>query len=60
MSPAGSLWRDIETYLAKNPGLFSFVRLAYASGLRTDVPFEVEYGVLAEGEFRAVIFPNVA
>jgi hypothetical protein len=58
LSPLGNLWRDIESYLAANPGLFCFVRLAYPSGVRTDVPVEVEYGVLAEGQLRTVIFPN--
>ena len=58
LSPLGSLWRDIETYLARNPGLYCFVRLAYSPGLPSDVPVEVEYGLVAEGRFRAVIFPN--
>jgi hypothetical protein len=58
LSPTGALWRDIEPYLAANPGLFCFVRLAYPRGISTDVPAEVEYGVMAEGQFRTVIFPN--
>jgi hypothetical protein len=58
LSPTGMLWRDIESYLAGNPGLFCFVRLAYPRGTSTDVPTEVEYGVMAEGQFRSVIFPN--
>ncbi|HET8684382.1 MAG TPA: hypothetical protein VFM54_21285 [Micromonosporaceae bacterium] len=58
LSPLGALWRDIESYLAKHPGLFCFVRLAYPSGVPTDVPSEVEYGVVAEGQLRTVIFPN--
>lgn len=45
LSPMGTLWRDIESYLAANPGLFCFVRLAYPRGTSTDVPAEVEYGV---------------
>jgi hypothetical protein len=52
------LWRDIESYLAANPGLFCFVRLAYPRGTPTDVPTEAEYGIMAEGQFRTVIFPN--
>ena len=44
--PAG---RDIQSYLAANPGLFCFVRLAYPHQTSTDVPAEVEYGVMAEG-----------
>jgi hypothetical protein len=28
-SGAGNLWRDIETYLAANAGVFAFVRLIY-------------------------------
>lgn len=58
LSPLGALWRDIESYLAAHPGLFCFVRLAYPPGTPTDVPTEVEYGVMAEGQLRTVIFPN--
>jgi len=58
LSPLGSLWRDLESYLAENPGLFCFVRLIYAQGDSSDVQVEVEYGLLAEGHFRTVIFPN--
>lgn len=58
LSPLGALWRDIESYLAANPGLFCFVRLAYPPQTSTDVPAEVEYGVMAERQFRTVIFPN--
>jgi hypothetical protein len=58
LSPLGMLWRDIESYLAANPGLFCFVRLAYQRGAQTDVPIEAEYGIMAEGQFRTVIFPN--
>jgi len=58
LSPTGALWRDIESYLAANPGLLCFVRLAYPRGTSTDVSAEVEYGVRAEGQFRTVIFPN--
>jgi hypothetical protein len=58
LSPLGALWRDIESYLAAHPDLFCFVRLVYPRGTPTDVPTEVEYGVMAEGQLRAVIFPN--
>ena len=58
LSPLGALWRDIESYLAANPGLFCFVRLAYPRGNLTDIPDEVEYGIMAEGQLRTVIFPN--
>jgi len=58
LSPLGALWRDIESYLAANPGLFCFVCLAYRRETSTDVPAEVEYGVMAERQFRTVIFPN--
>jgi hypothetical protein len=58
LSPLGGLWRDIESYLAANPGLYCFVRLVYPAGVSTDVPVEVEYGVAAEGQFRVVVFPN--
>jgi len=58
LSPLGMLWRDIESYLAANPGLFCFVRLSYLRGIPTDVPAEAEYGIKAEGQFRTVIFPN--
>ena len=58
LSPLGALWRDIESYLAANPGLFCFVRLAYPPETSTDVPAEVEYGLMAEGQFLTVIFPN--
>jgi hypothetical protein len=58
LSPLGALWRDIESYLAANPDLFCFVRLAYPRETSTDVPAEVEYGLIAEGQFRTVIFPN--
>ena len=58
LSPLGFLWRDIESYLAVNPGLYCFVRLVYPVGTSTDIPVEVEYGVAAEGQFRVVVFPN--
>ena len=58
LSPLGALWRDIESYLAANPGLFCFVRLAYPCETPTDTPAEVEYGVMTEGQLRTVIFPN--
>lgn len=58
-SDNGRLWRGIESHLATNPGLSAFVRLIYARGNATDRPNEVEYGILpANGQFRAVIFPN--
>lgn len=58
LSPLGALWRDIESHLAANPGLFCFVRLAYPCRIPADVPAEVEYGVMVERKFRTVIFPN--
>jgi hypothetical protein len=58
-SDAGHLWRDIETYLAANAGVFAFVRLIYRSGDKGEKPFEVEYGILnGPGQFRVVVFPN--
>jgi hypothetical protein len=58
LSPMGALWRDIESYLAANPDLFCFVRQACPPGIPTDVPAEVEYGIMTEGQLRTVIFPN--
>jgi hypothetical protein len=60
LSPLGSLWRDIEAYLAAHEGLFCFVRLAYPDRASTDVRAQLEYGVVAENQFRTVIFPNTA
>jgi hypothetical protein len=58
-SGAGNLWRDIETYLAANAGVFAFVRLVYRPGEASEMPFEAEYGILnGPGQFRVVIFPN--
>lgn len=58
-SGAGNLWRDIETYLAANAGVFAFVRLIYRRGETGEMPFEAEYGILnGPGQFRVVIFPN--
>jgi hypothetical protein len=58
-SGAGNLWRDIETYLAANAGVFAFVRLIYRPGETSEMPFEAEYGILNwPGHFRVVIFPN--
>jgi hypothetical protein len=58
-SAAGNLWRDIETYLAANAGVFAFVRLIYAAGDTGERPREAEYGILnGQGQFRVVIFPN--
>jgi hypothetical protein len=58
-SGAGNLWRDIETYLAANAGVFAFVRLIYRPGETSEMPFEAEYGILnGPGQFRVVIFPN--
>jgi hypothetical protein len=58
-SAAGNLWRDIETYLAANAGVFAFVRLIYTPGETGEMPFEVEYGILnGQSQFRVVVFPN--
>lgn len=58
-SAAGHLWRDIETFLAANEGVFAFVRFIYKSGETGEMPFEVEYGILnGPGQFRVVVFPN--
>ena len=58
-SGAGNLWRDIETYLAANAGVFAFVRLIYRPGETSEMPFEAEYGILnGPGQFRVVIFLN--
>jgi hypothetical protein len=58
-SAAGNLWRDIETYLAANAGVFAFVRLIYRPGETGEMPLEVEYGILnGPGQFRVVVFPN--
>ena len=55
----GKLWRAIETYLAANAGLFALVRLIYAKGDTGTTPSHIEYCLFsAEGQFRAVIFPN--
>lgn len=59
LTPAGHLWRDIETYLAANPGLFCFVRLLYPQDVPTDIPEQMEYGILSPRGFRAVIFRNM-
>jgi len=58
LSPAGALWRDIESYLAGQPGLFCFVRLVYPVGSSTDVRSEAEYGVAAGGQFRVGDLPE--
>jgi hypothetical protein len=58
LSPLGALWRDIESHLAKHPGLFCFVRLGYEAQGVSDVPVEVEYGIQIAGCFRVVVFPN--
>jgi hypothetical protein len=58
LSSLGGLWRDIESHLAANPGCFCFVRLVYPRQPSTDVPAEVEYGLITERQFRTVIFPN--
>jgi hypothetical protein len=57
-SPLRHLWRDIETYLATNPDQYCFVRLIYSAGDLTEVPEAVEYGVVVDGSFRVVRFPN--
>jgi hypothetical protein len=58
LSAYGHLWRDIETHLAANAGLFCFVRLIYPRSA-SDVPAFVEYGLMASGgQFRSVVFPN--
>lgn len=59
LSDAGNLWRDIETYLAANAGVFAFVRLKYRQGDTGEKPFEVEYGIInGPGQFRVFVFPN--
>ncbi|WP_207480965.1 hypothetical protein [Arenibaculum pallidiluteum] len=58
LSAVGHLWRDIETHLASNAGMFAFVRLIYRRSDK-DTPSSVEYGILnGPQQFRAVIFPN--
>ncbi|MDC2960388.1 hypothetical protein PO587_38780 [Streptomyces gilvifuscus] len=59
IAPAGRLWRDIETYLAKHPGTYAFVRLIYPADITVDVPSAMEYGALFPEGFRAVVFDNV-
>ncbi|HEY0693281.1 MAG TPA: hypothetical protein VGD71_30095 [Kribbella sp.] len=58
LSPVGKLWRDIEDYLARNAGVFSFVRLIYSPEDLSQTPVEAEYGLMAEGQLRVVVFPN--
>ncbi|MEV7968004.1 hypothetical protein AB0O34_18745 [Sphaerisporangium sp. NPDC088356] len=58
LSPVGKLWRDIEDYLARNEGVFSFVRLIYSPDDLSQIPLEAEYGLAAEGQLRVVVFPN--
>lgn len=60
LSPMGNLWRDIETFLASNAGVFSFVRFLYKRSNDGDIPNKVEYGILnGRSQFRAVTFPNL-
>ncbi|MGQ4482093.1 hypothetical protein [Streptomyces sp. SAS_276] len=58
IAPAGHLWRDIETYLAKHPGTYAFVRLIYPADITIDVPTAMEYGALFPEGFRSVMFDN--
>ncbi|MFF2367831.1 hypothetical protein ACFVU0_34665 [Streptomyces sp. NPDC058122] len=58
IAPAGNLWRDIETHLAKHPGTYAFVRLIYPADTTVDVPASMEYGALFTEGFRAVVFDN--
>lgn len=58
ITPAGRLWRDIETYLAKHPGTYAFVRLIYPADITADVPAAMEYGALFNEGFRSVVFDN--
>jgi hypothetical protein len=59
LSPLGHLWRDIETYLSSESGLFAFVRLIYPPFSDKDIPSEVEYGLITRGnQFRSLIFSN--
>ncbi|HEY0420770.1 MAG TPA: hypothetical protein VGC80_14735 [Acetobacteraceae bacterium] len=58
-SATGHLWRDIETHLAANAGVFAFVRLIYRPEDKGEMPYEVEYGILnGPSQFRVVVFPN--
>jgi hypothetical protein len=57
----GKLWRQIEIYLAANAGLPAFIRLIYRAANTTDLPDEVEYGLITKGrQFRVVVFPNAS
>ncbi|MGC0344355.1 hypothetical protein [Streptomyces sp. SLBN-8D4] len=58
ISPAGKLWRDIETHLTKHPGTYAFVRLIYPVDATVDVPTAMEYGALFTEGFRSVVFDN--
>ncbi len=59
LSARGQLWRDIETWLAGNAGVFAFVRMIYRRGDIGDVPAQLEYGIMnGARQFRAVVFSN--
>lgn len=59
LSPKGHLWRDIETWLAANAGVYAFVRMSYPPGDPGDEPAWVEYGIFdGDRQFRSVDFSN--
>ena len=58
-SPAGKLYRAMETHAVHHPGTFSFSRPLYARENATWDPEQLEYGLLLPGPtLRAIVFPN--
>ena len=58
-SPAGKLYRAMETHAVRHPGTFCFSRPLYARGNDTWDPERLEYGLLLPGPaLRVVVLPN--
>ncbi len=56
-SARGRIYRQMERYCESHPGTYCFSRPIYTT--RTDHPFQIEYGILKEGQFLEVeTFPN--
>ncbi len=57
-SDAGKIYRKMERFCSKNPGIFCFSRSLYETNNVTWDPDQIEYGIVDHEQYRVVVFPN--
>lgn len=58
LSDAGRIYRKMERFCSKNPGIFCFSRPLYETNNVTWDPEQIEYGIVDYEQYRVVVFPN--